>query len=168
MVTAAGAAPALEEARRVAGAVPDPELPFLTLADLGILRGVTVDAGGAVLVRLTPTYSGCPATEAIAEDVRASLVAAGFPSVRVRTELAPAWTTDDISEEGRRKMAENGLVPPPPAGSGACITPVSIATRCPACGSLDTELVSRFSSTACKALWRCRACAEPFEQFKAI
>lgn len=164
MVTTAVA----DEVRRVAGAVADPELPPLTLADLGILRGVSVGDDGRVVVHLTPTYSGCPATELIAGDVRDALARAGWPEVEVRTQLAPAWSTDDITEEGRRKLRGLGVAPPPVCGPAGRAQPVAITLRCVRCGSRETELVSRFSSTPCKALYRCRACAEPFEHFKAL
>ena len=161
MVTAA-----VEEVRRVAGAVTDPELPPLTLADLGIVRDVSVSDDGGVVVCLTPTYSGCPATEVIAGDVREALLRAGWRQVDVRTQLAPAWSSDDITEEGRRKLGELGIAPPPLCQTSG--QPVHISVRCVLCGSRDTELLSRFSSTPCKALYRCRACSEPFEHFKAV
>jgi ring-1,2-phenylacetyl-CoA epoxidase subunit PaaD len=158
-------------ARAVAGAVLDPEVPVLTLEDLGVLRDVRVGAGGEVEVVLTPTYSGCPALDAIRADVVAALHAEGFADVRVSTVLAPAWTTDWMSAEGRRRLEEHGIAPPGPARAprrpGAAVA-VALAVRCPRCGSPDTREVSRFGSTACKALWRCRACDEPFDAFKAL
>lgn len=157
-----------EEVRRVAGAVTDPELPPLTLADLGIVRDVSVGGDGRVVVHLTPTYTGCPATDLIAGDVREALARAGWPEAQVRLQLAPAWSTDDITEEGRRKLRELGVAPPPRCAPPAPAQPVEIRLRCVRCGSCETELVSRFSSTPCKALYRCRACAEPFEHFKAL
>jgi ring-1,2-phenylacetyl-CoA epoxidase subunit PaaD len=153
----------LDEARRVAGEVTDPELPPLTLADLGILRSVALGADGAVVVHLTPTYSGCPATEVIAGDVRDALAGAGFADVSVRMQLAPAWSTDDITDEGRRKLAALAIAPPP-----VSVSNVAFVVRCVRCGSRDTELVSRFSSTPCKALYRCTACEEPFEHVKPL
>ncbi len=164
----------LERARAVAGAVPDPEVPVLTIADLGVLREVTVAQDGSVDVTVTPTYSGCPALDTIRADVVTALRDAGFPLVRVRTVLAPAWTTDWMSEAGRRALAGYGIAPPGSAGRGSGRrTPgrpvaVALSVRCPRCGSPDTRELSRFGSTACKALWRCRACAEPFDHFKAI
>ena len=145
----------------------DPEVPVLTIDDLGILREVRVAADGAVEVDLTPTYSGCPAVEAIEQDVEAALAAAGFTDVRVRRVLAPAWTTDRISDDGRRKLLEYGIAPPSgtrPAGP----VPVQLGVRCPQCGSPRTSELSRFGSTACKSLWRCDDCREPFDHFKVL
>lgn len=155
--------------RALAGSVPDPELPMITLAELGVLRDVSVDQAGRVEVRLTPTYLGCPALDSMATDVERVLREHGCPHVTVRTVLSPAWTTDWITTEGRRKLAEHGIAPPspvrmPPSGP----VEVSLSVRCPHCGSADTELTSRFSATACKALYRCSACTEPFEHVKAV
>jgi ring-1,2-phenylacetyl-CoA epoxidase subunit PaaD len=157
-----------EELSRVAGAVLDPELPVLTLAELGVLRGVHVTGPGRVEVALTPTYTGCPAVETMSSDIERALHEHGVPEVSVVTVLAPAWSTDDISEEGRRKLAEFGVAPPRPQGPAGGPVPLTLAIRCPHCGSTDTELLSRFSSTACKALRRCTACREPFDHFKAL
>ncbi|MFI0987738.1 1,2-phenylacetyl-CoA epoxidase subunit PaaD [Streptomyces exfoliatus] len=157
-----------EELSRIAGAVLDPELPVLTLAELGVLRGVQVTGPGSVEVSLTPTYTGCPAVEAMSSDIERALHAHGVPDVSVVTVLAPAWSTDDISEEGRRKLAEFGVAPPRPQGPAGGPVPLTLAIRCPHCGSTDTELLSRFSSTACKALRRCTACLEPFDHFKEL
>ena len=152
-----------------ARAVPDPELPVLTLGDLGVIRDVRVAGDGAVEVDLTPTYTGCPATAVIADDVQTALRQAGADRVRVRTVLAPAWTTDWMSETGRRKLREFGIAPPGPAAhAGGDPVRLTLAARCPRCGSADTREVSRFGSTPCKALWTCRSCAEPFDSFKAI
>ena len=133
--------------------VPDPEIPAVSIVDLGIVREVTDDR-----VALTPTYTGCPATHVIEMMVRAALDEAGLEHVRIATILAPPWTTDWISEEGREKLLAYGIAPPVPAGSSA--------VACPQCGSLETEEMSRFGSTPCKAQWRCRACLEPFDHFK--
>ncbi|MFE6783742.1 1,2-phenylacetyl-CoA epoxidase subunit PaaD [Streptomyces sp. NPDC057680] len=157
-----------EELSRIAGAVLDPELPVLTLAELGVLRGVHVTGPGRVEVALTPTYTGCPAVETMSTDIERALHAHGVPEVSVVTVLAPAWSTDDISEEGRRKLAEFGVAPPRPQGPAGGPVPLTLAIRCPHCGSTDTELLSRFSSTACKALRRCTACLEPFDHFKEL
>jgi ring-1,2-phenylacetyl-CoA epoxidase subunit PaaD len=154
-------------ARALAEAVPDPEVPVLTIGDLGVLRDVTVDPGGRVEVVITPTYSGCPAMETIRRDIEEVLLGNGFRDVKVRQVLSPAWTTDWMSEAGRRKLTEYGIAPPTgrrPAGP----VPLTLAVRCPQCGSADTRELSRFGSTACKALWQCRCCGEPFDHFKAI
>jgi ring-1,2-phenylacetyl-CoA epoxidase subunit PaaD len=164
------------ELRRLAGTVPDPELPVLTLGELGVLRAVHVTGPGRVEVDLTPTYTGCPAIEAMSADIERILHdSGGMTEVTVRTVLAPAWSTDDISDEGRRKLAEFGIAPPRttrdvggPGGMASGPIPLSLAIRCPNCGSVDTELLSRFSSTACKALRRCVACREPFDHFKEL
>lgn len=162
-----------ELARRIAAEVPDPELPMLTIGDLGILREVTVD-GPSVVVSLTPTYSGCPALREMSQDVIRRLAAAGLANVAVRTVLSPAWSTDWISDAGRRKLAEAGIAPPGAAprrdGGPVPLTllPARAVVSCPACGSADTELTAAFSATACKELYRCRACREPFEHVREI
>ncbi|MFJ9622783.1 1,2-phenylacetyl-CoA epoxidase subunit PaaD [Streptomyces sp. NPDC101181] len=156
------------ELRGLAGSVPDPELPVLTLAELGVLRDVTVDGPGRVTVRLTPTYTGCPAIEAMSADIERVLHDHGVPEVSVVTVLAPAWSTDDISAEGRRKLAEFGIAPPRAHSTDGGPVSLTLSVRCPHCGSTDTELLSRFSSTACKALRRCVACREPFDHFKEL
>ncbi|MCP3819310.1 phenylacetate-CoA oxygenase subunit PaaJ [Streptomyces sp. A3M-1-3] len=156
-----------EELARLAGSVPDPELPVLTLAELGVLRGVQVLGPGRVEVELTPTYTGCPAIEAMSADIEQVLHAHGIPDVSVRTVLSPAWSTDDISAEGRRKLADFGIAPPRAHAAGGPVS-VALSVRCPHCGSTDTELLSRFSSTACKALRRCASCREPFDHFKEL
>nr|WP_129783908.1 1,2-phenylacetyl-CoA epoxidase subunit PaaD [Promicromonospora panici] len=163
----------LERAREVACAVVDPELPMLTLADLGVLRDITVDDDGVVTAAITPTYSGCPAMAAMRDDLVRELRAAGFPDVRVRIALEPAWTTDWITPAGRKALAAAGISPPGPAPrrSGPVplrLAPTRRAVRCPLCGSDDVEAGSEFGSTACKALYRCRACLEPFEHVKEI
>jgi ring-1,2-phenylacetyl-CoA epoxidase subunit PaaD len=156
----------LDRAREVAGAVLDPEVPVLTIADLGVLRDVTIDDGGAVEVTITPTYSGCPAMDTIRSDVEHALREAGFDGVRVRTVLAPAWTTDWMTDAGRRALAGYGIAPPGRRPAGPAV--LSLTVRCPRCGSPRTQELSRFGSTACKALWRCRDCAEPFDHFKTL
>jgi ring-1,2-phenylacetyl-CoA epoxidase subunit PaaD len=145
----------LATARAVAGSVPDPELPVVTVAELGILRGVAIRQDGRVEVEITPTYIGCPAMTVIRLEIEQALVRAGFRDVMVRTVLSPAWSSDWLSEAARRKLREAGIAPPSP-GPAAC----------PRCGSTDTETISEFGATACKALCRCRACREPFEAFK--
>ena len=131
--------------------VPDPESPAVSVLDLGIVRGVE---DGKVII--TPTYSGCPATHYIEVSIRAALDAAGYRAIRIETRLAPAWTTDWISDAGKAKLRAYGIAPPD----------LAKAATCPQCGSTDTEEVSRFGSTPCKSQWRCRACLEPFDRFK--
>jgi ring-1,2-phenylacetyl-CoA epoxidase subunit PaaD len=161
-----------------AGSVPDPELPVLTLQELGVLRAVHLSGADSVEVELTPTYTGCPAIEAMSMDIERVLHEHGMRRVTVRTVLTPAWSTDDISAEGRRKLREFGIAPPRVRRDTGPVT-VSLGptrtleadadpVRCPHCGSADTELLSRFSSTACKALRRCLACREPFDHFKEL
>jgi ring-1,2-phenylacetyl-CoA epoxidase subunit PaaD len=157
----------------VASRVTDPELPMLTLADLGVLRAVRVE-GGTVVVEITPTYTGCPAMGVMRADLLLALHRAGFADVDVRTVLSPAWTTDWISDEGRRKLAAGGIAPPGaapvrPAGPVPLdLGPTRRTATCPLCGSSDTEELSEFGATACKALRRCRTCREPFEHVKEI
>jgi len=154
-----------DEAWAAAAGVLDPEVPVLTIADLGILRAVDV-ADDRVTVTITPTYSGCPAMDAIRTDVTAALAAAGFADVEVRTVLAPAWTTDWMTDEGKVKLRAYGIAPPSTRRTGPVLLPMPV--RCPQCGSLATRELSRFGSTACKALWVCTSCAEPFDHFKAL
>ncbi|NLU76035.1 phenylacetate-CoA oxygenase subunit PaaJ [Streptomyces sp. HNM0575] len=159
-----------------AGSVPDPELPVVTLAELGVLRRVSETAPrGPVEVELTPTYTGCPAVEAMTADIERVLRGHGVPEVTVRVVLTPPWSTDDISDEGRRKLAAHGIAPPRAGagaggrgGPGSGPVPLTLAIRCPQCGSTETTLLSRFSSTACKALRRCESCLEPFDHFKEV
>ncbi len=161
-------------ARGVAETVTDPELPMLTLADLGVLRDVEVDDAGTVTVSITPTYTGCPAMDTMRDDLVHALRQAGFASVQVRVALRPAWTTDWITEDGRRKLAAAGIAPPSAAPRRAAgpvpltLHPPARTVPCPLCGSADTELTSEFGATACKALRRCRVCREPFEHVKEI
>ncbi len=163
-------APSAAAVREVLAAVTDPEIPVLTIEDLGVLRDVQVEAGH-ITVTVTPTYSGCPAMDEIRADTLAALAAHGWDDAEVRTVLRPAWTTDAMSEQGRAKLRAFGIAPPPgsrPVGPVPVLLGVRpLAVACPQCGSSDTEELTRFSSTACKALWRCRACREPFEHFKA-
>ncbi len=156
--------------------VADPEIPVLSLCDLGIVRDVRHGSDGVLDVVLTPTYSGCPATELIARSVAEALESEGLGPVRVSQQRAPAWSSDWISAEGLQKMRKYGIAPP--AGRAAAGLPAAVPVRlhrsrpqplsCPRCASVETEQLSAFGSTACKALWRCRACGEPFEYFKPI
>ena len=151
---------------RAAASVVDPEIPVLTVADLGILRSVEMIDGVAV-ARLTPTYSGCPAVVAIELAVEAALRDAGFEP-RIERVVSPAWTTDWISEEGREKLRAYGIAPPEKASGSIRALFGETEVACPQCGSRDTERVSEFGSTACKALYRCLTCREPFDYFKCI
>ena len=158
---------AARAARQACAGVADPEVPVLTIEDLGILRTVAVDEAGRVTVSILPTYSGCPAMGAIKLAIEAELARVGFHDVRVRLTNSPAWTTDFMSEAARGKLRACGIAPPgPPAGKRTLFEASSVA--CPRCGSGDSERISEFGSTACKALWRCRACREPFEHFKCV
>jgi ring-1,2-phenylacetyl-CoA epoxidase subunit PaaD len=148
-----------------AAGVVDPEIPVLTIADLGVLRDVTLRDDGCVEVAITPTYSGCPAMSMIAFEIAVALERAGFRNSNVRTVLSPAWTTDWMSEDGRRKLKAYGIAPPLPAGSRRALFGIQ-QVQCPQCGSDNTELLSEFGSTSCKALWRCKSCREPFDYFK--
>ena len=160
--------------RTVAETVTDPELPMLTLADLGVLRDVRREDDGTVVVEITPTYSGCPAMGVMRADLVHALHRAGFGDVDVRTVLSPAWSTDWISAEGRRKLAAGGIAPPgdapvrSPGPVPLSLGPTRRTAACPLCGSADTEEISEFGATACKALRRCRSCSEPFEHVKEI
>ena len=145
--------------------VRDPELPDVDVVELGIVRGLEIDPDGRVTVEVTPTYSGCPATKVIADDVVSRLERGGHARVSVRTVLSPAWTTDWMSETARRKLAAVGIAPPPVRACG--LGPLPDSALCPRCGAETRELVSGFGSTPCKALWRCSACREPFELFKS-
>jgi ring-1,2-phenylacetyl-CoA epoxidase subunit PaaD len=156
-----------EQVRTAVANVLDPEVPVLTIDDLGILRGVVVEDNGHVEVTITPTYSGCPAVDAIRHDVTHALAELGRDDVTVRLVLSPAWTTDWMSDAGKQKLLDYGIAPPQTGrGSGGSVM-VSLTVRCPQCGSPDTRELSRFGSTACKALWVCNSCAEPFDHFKA-
>ena len=155
----------MTRAWQAAAGVLDPELPVVTIADLGILRDVTEYEGARVHVQITPTYSGCPAMETIRTDLIESLLTAGYVHVDVEFVLSPPWTTDWITDEGRTKLEHHGIAPPGPR-TGA--VELVLGVRCPQCGSPDTRESSRFGSTACKALWVCRTCKEPFDRFKPL
>lgn len=158
--------PSQRRAYRVAASIPDPEIPCVTIADLGILRSVDIEDGVAV-VKVTPTYSGCPAALAIELAVEAALREAGFEA-RVERVLSPPWTTDWITSVGRARLAAYGIAPPRKASNSIRALFGEEIVACPRCGSQETERLSEFGSTPCKALWRCTACHEPFDYFKCI
>jgi len=164
----------LDRAWALLDRVLDPEVPVVSVRDLGIVRDVLEGDDGSMTVVVTPTYSGCPATEVIEESIVAALEGAGLGPVRVEMRRAPAWTTDWMSEKGRRQLRDYGIAPPGPVAAPATVplrfVPRSkpLALACPRCASLETEPISAFGATACKALWRCQACGEPFEHFKPI
>lgn len=171
MVTPAGLAPARDVQQSVWEALsrlPDPEIPVLTVLDLGIVRAVRVD-GAQVEVTITPTYSGCPAMHVMEQEIRRALAAAGYPDARIRTVLSPAWTSAWMSAAGREKLARYGIAPPGArAETTVRLHRAEPAVACPRCGSANTERLAEFGSTACKALYRCRDCREPFDYFKPI
>jgi ring-1,2-phenylacetyl-CoA epoxidase subunit PaaD len=158
----------LARARAAIATVTDPEIPVLTLDDLGVVRRVAIAGDGVVEVDITPTYSGCPAMAAMALDLHAALAGAGFPDARIRTVLSPAWTTDWMSADGRRKLVGYGIAPPAARASRRALFGEDESLACPRCASRRTSKVSEFGSTACKALWRCESCLEPFDAFKCI
>lgn len=178
MVTAAPAqapvqGPAQAPAWDVAATTPDPELPMLTIADLGILREIEVEVDRSrVVVTITPTYSGCPAMPEISADVAQRLQRAGYADVEVRNRLAPAWSSDWITPAGRQKLAAAGIAPPEAAGHRTGPVPLTLgrpaAPACPRCGSVHTRRTAEFGATACKSLYRCQECSEPFEAVKAL
>lgn len=154
----------------IAATVVDPEIPVLTIADLGILRNVDVQ-GNSVTVTITPTYSGCPAMDAIRDDVNAAFKKEGYQDVHVDLVLAPAWTTDWMTEAGKQKLQEYGIAPPTghsKAGGHSGPVRLSLAVKCPQCNSLNTKELTRFGSTSCKALYVCQDCKEPFDYFKVL
>ncbi|MGL5136661.1 MAG: 1,2-phenylacetyl-CoA epoxidase subunit PaaD [Beijerinckiaceae bacterium] len=157
-----------ERALAAVATVTDPEIPVLTLDDLGVIRDVRVAEDGEIEVDITPTYSGCPAMKVMSLDVATALARAGFPRARVLTVLSPAWTTDWMSEAGRTKLAAYGIAPPAAKASRRALFGEEESPACPRCGSASTAKISEFGSTACKALWRCEVCREPFDAFKCI
>lgn len=165
---------AVAKARAAAATVADPEMPMLTLVDLGVLRDVHQEADGTIVVIITPTYSGCPAMATMREDLESALASADLEQVEVRISLAPPWSSDWITVDGRRKLEEHGIAPPhaapaPRAGPiPLTLVPYRLLVQCPQCDCLDTEQLSAFGSTACKSLHRCRSCGEPFERIKEI
>lgn len=168
-----GAGSRRERAWAVLASVLDPEVPVLSVVDLGIVRDVIDDGEAGLVVVVTPTYSGCPATEVIEQSIVAALDDAGLGPTRIRMQRAPAWTSDWIGAEGRARLHGYGIAPPGPAdltqGAPLRFVPRAVAPlACPRCASTNTERLAAFGATACKALWRCRACGEPFEHFKPI
>ena len=158
------AAPVLAEIWSTLETLTDPEIPVITLREMGILRDVRTNADGTLEVVITPTYSGCPAMDQIEDDIVATLAAQGMPA-RVVTQLAPAWTTDWMSQDARERLRQYGISPPQ---GHACHADMPAEVSCPRCGSTHTSLLSEFGSTACKALYRCDSCREPFDYFKCI
>jgi ring-1,2-phenylacetyl-CoA epoxidase subunit PaaD len=161
---------AARRAWEIAATVTDPEIPVLTIEDLGVLRSVEVGDDGAVHVQLTPTYSGCPALDAMRDDVTLALTHAGYADVDVSLVLSPAWTTDWMSDTGKEKLREYGIQAPTgrAAARGAGPVRLQMAVKCPRCDSLNTRELARFGSTSCKALYECRDCLEPFDYFKVL
>lgn len=155
------------EIRDLLEQVKDPEIPIISIRELGVLRDVKLD-GDAVEVTITPTYSGCPAMDVMREDVEKALREAGIEQFTVKQVLSPAWTTDWISESGKKKLLDYGIAPPPHTSDIRALKGGVPVTACPQCGSTDTVLVSQFGSTACKALYKCNACKEPFDLFKCL
>ncbi|MFL4473175.1 1,2-phenylacetyl-CoA epoxidase subunit PaaD [Paeniglutamicibacter sp. MACA_103] len=156
----------LTELREIAARVTDPEIPVLTIADLGILRDVEVE-DGTVVVTITPTYSGCPAMDAITEDLGIVFKDSGYDSVRVNLVLSPAWSTDWMTESGKAKLQAYGIAPPTGTGHRGPVT-LGMAVKCPQCHSLNTKELSRFGSTSCKSMYQCKDCLEPFDYFKVL
>lgn len=148
--------------------VKDPEIPAISVVELGVVRGVDVEADGKAIVTITPTYTGCPAMDVMAADIKKELLEGGVPAVEVKLSLSPAWTTDWITEEGRRKLKEYGIAPPEKTADIRALKGEQPVVPCPQCGSTNTVMLSAFGSTACKALWKCNACLEPFDQFKCL
>lgn len=157
---------AKDDIANILALVKDPEIPVLSVADLGIIRRIETGQDGHLTVVITPTYSGCPATEVIEADIANMLKLHGITDFTIRTEISPAWTTDWITTEGRRKLEEYGIAPPVSKGKAALLGHEEVI--CPQCKSRNTELVSEFGSTACKAQYKCRDCLEPFDYFKCV
>ena len=148
--------------------VKDPEIPAINVLELGVVRQVEVEPDGKAIVTITPTYTGCPAMDVMAADIKKELLEAGVPAVEVKMSLSPAWTTDWITETGKRKLKEYGIAPPEKTADIRALKGEQPVVECPQCSSKHTALVSLFGSTACKALWKCKDCLEPFDQFKCL
>ena len=158
----------LLHARKLLQTVTDPEIPVLTVEELGIIREVRMGSDGVLEVVITPTYSGCPAMGVIEVNIRAALQEGGLDPVRIITVLSPAWTTDWISEQGRNKLREYGIAPPENEVDKSVLFAEPPTVPCPLCGSKETRMVSQFGSTACKAQYQCKECLEPFDYFKCL
>jgi ring-1,2-phenylacetyl-CoA epoxidase subunit PaaD len=158
----------LAEAYAAIATVCDPEIPVLTLDDLGVIRSVSMAEDGCIDITITPTYSGCPAMAVMALDVQTALAVAGFANARITTVLSPAWTTDWMTSTGREKLRQYGIAPPAAKASRRALFGEDASLACPRCASEQTNKISEFGSTACKSLWRCEACLEPFDAFKCI
>ncbi|MBK7871789.1 MAG: phenylacetate-CoA oxygenase subunit PaaJ [Saprospiraceae bacterium] len=158
--------PATEDIWTILEEVTDPEIPVLTVADLGIIRDVKIHQDDIIEVIITPTYSGCPAMNVIEINIKAALQEKGFDKVKVTTVLSPAWTTDWMSAAGKRKLKEYGIAPPQGSVDKSTLFGVEKNIECPHCNSKNTEMISQFGSTACKSLYRCKDCLEPFDYFK--
>ena len=157
-----------ETVLEILSTVMDPEVPVLSIIDLGIVRNVEISASNQIQIKITPTYTGCPATDVINMNIRLALLENGFSNVEIKNVLSPAWTTDWMSEAGKQKLKAYGIAPPNPKQI-VCTTDVfqeEEAIQCPHCNSYNTQLISRFGSTACKALYKCNDCLEPFDYFK--
>ncbi|MBK8614477.1 MAG: phenylacetate-CoA oxygenase subunit PaaJ [Flavobacteriales bacterium] len=148
--------------------VKDPEIPVINVLELGVVRTVDLEPSGKAIITITPTYTGCPAMDVMAADIKKELLDAGVPEVEVKLTLSPAWSTDQITDEGKRKLREYGIAPPEKTGDIRALKGEQPVVACPQCGSTNTVMLSLFGSTACKALWKCTDCLEPFDQFKCL
>ncbi|MBK6542689.1 MAG: phenylacetate-CoA oxygenase subunit PaaJ [Flavobacteriales bacterium] len=148
--------------------VKDPEIPVINVLELGVVRTVEVEPNGKAIITITPTYTGCPAMDVMAADIKKELLDAGVPEVEVKLTLSPAWSTDQITDEGKRKLNAYGIAPPEKTADIRALRGAAPVVECPQCGSKDTVMLSAFGSTACKALWKCNNCLEPFDQFKCL
>ncbi len=148
--------------------VKDPEIPVINVLELGVVRTVEVEPNGKAIITITPTYTGCPAMDVMAADIKKELLDAGVPEVEVKLTLSPAWSTDWITDEGKRKLNAYGIAPPEKTADIRALRGAAPVVECPQCGSKDTVMLSAFGSTACKALWKCNNCLEPFDQFKCL
>ena len=148
--------------------VKDPEVPVINVLELGVVRTVEVEPSGKAIITITPTYTGCPAMDVMAADIKKELLDAGVPEVEVKLILAPAWSTDQITDEGKRKLREYGIAPPEKTGDIRALKGEQPVVACPQCNSTNTVMLSLYGSTACKALWKCNDCLEPFDQFKCL